>query len=151
MRKLQWWGRAISPYDDVIDGRMILDRIDEIELGHIDDEAEFRPDTMSCEDSVEHGVLCELRNGIGERHCRDGVTLIRESYFRDHIKQEYEDAGSEYYEYNPNTCRHELVPWSDLMQRLPFSHIDWEAVAQAEQYGYLSLEFKGTTYYYREP
>ena len=153
MVKLDWYGLKVTPWDDVIDGRKILDRIEEIEGDQVTDEGEEIPDDEWPEDvRTERRVLAELVEAIGEQACRDGVTLIRESHFRDYIEEFYADCGSEYHEERGHP-HYDMrrVPWDELMSRAPFKFIDWDAVADDEQSDYQETTFEGTTYYYLEP
>lgn len=157
MEKLDWFGLAVSPYDDMINGRKILERIEEIESEHMDEEGEVHGiGIWSKDDRDEWTTLTGLVAEIGEQHCRNGVILIRENHLRDHIKEEYDEIGGELYEYNSRypgrgEPQYRHVPWDELMNRPPFSCIDWDRVASECESDYSIVEFEGTTYYYEEP
>lgn len=80
-------------------------------------------------------LLDELR-GSGGDHQWEGdwfpVTLIRDSYFQDYAQEMAEDIGAISGD----------ASW-------PKNHIDWESAAQELQIDYSSVEFDGTTYWYR--
>lgn len=151
MEKLDWHGLKISPWENIIDGRMILDRIEEIESGQVTDTGDEIPGTEWPDDArTEHRVLGELVYEIGEQSCRNGVTLVRESYLTEHIRDEHLEIGPEFWEQDPD-CRWEKlirVSRDELYQRSPFNKIDWEAVAEEHRSDYSIVEFLGTTYYY---
>lgn len=156
MEKLDWhWlGLKVSPYDDVIDTRTIVARIEEIESEQITGEGDEIPPAEWPDDiRDEHRVLLELAEEIGEIACRDGVTLVRDSHFAEHIQDEFLEIGPEYHEQDPNVRWHSLIPVSreELFSRDPFKFIDWDAVAEDHWSNYSQVEFLGTTYLYLEP
>lgn len=156
MNKLDWHGLKVDPWQDTIDARDIAKRIEEIEFDHMVD-GEFDVSTWEPDEAHEYRVLTELLNELPDNAARYGMTMIRESYFRDHIREEYGEIGPELYELRSRsgnaTWDMELtrVPWDELMSRRPFSCIDWDAVAEECRSDYTSVEFEGTTYYYQEP
>jgi hypothetical protein len=102
-------------------------------------------------DSVEWHGLAEIVDEIGDVACRDGVTLVHERYFRDHIKDGYMEIGGEYHEYSHKGHKMVHVPLGELYSRPPFNRIDWDAVASDEESYYSQTEIDGDTYYYLEP
>lgn len=156
MDRLDWYGRPVSPYEIVIDGRQILERIEEIESEHTDDQGEVASaDAWVPADAEEYRTLCELRDEVGEDACRNGVTLVRENHFEDYVRDEFLEIGPELYEYRSKSGRaswnleYVRVPLDELFMRLPFSKIDWSDVA-LEQWSYYSqTTFTGILYLYR--
>jgi hypothetical protein len=144
----------IDPNADVISGRKILDRMEELESEHWDpDTDETIPrERWDVDANNEWVILSDLVEEIGEQACRNGVTLIRESYFRDYVKDEYREIGGEYYEAErPYGYAYVRIPSEELYRRSPFNHIDWDAVAEDERSGYSIVEYNDVTYYYQEP
>lgn len=139
--------------DDLVDTRKLIERIEELELDHMDGDGIMTDvglwDTV---ERVEYRGLAGLVEKIGEEACRDGVTLIHEAYFRDHIKEEYLEIGGEYHEEVPRSNgKMRYVPLVELYSRRPFNSIDWDAVASDEESDYSQVEIDGATYYYQEP
>lgn len=73
----------------------------------------------------------EIDNNAGDS-ARDGVGLIRDSYFEDYARETAEDIGAIGRD----------APW-------PACHIDWEAAAEALQQDYSTVDFDGVTYWVR--
>jgi len=91
----------------------------------------------ACE--IELGKFSDLASQIGCDDDPDSLeswannyepTLIAEDYFEEYARELAEDVGA-------------------LSNDWPASYIDWEAAAVALQMDYTSVEFDGTTYYYR--
>jgi len=135
--------------DDLIDTRDIVARIGEIELDNTDDEGELTPqDQWSVEDRAEHRGLTEVLDEVGDE-AGHGVTLISDHHFTDYIKDLHLEIGSELYEFNPGTYRHERISREELFSRSPFNRIDWDEVADDHRSDYSILEIDGRTYYYQ--
>lgn len=109
----------VDSNQDILDIRDIIDRYEELR-SELDDLTD---------------LIDELR-GSGGDHQWEGdwfpVTLIRDSYFQDYAQETAEDSGA----INRDS------PW-------PNNHIDWESAARELQIDYESVEFDGTTYWYR--
>lgn len=149
MEKLDWYGRPVTPYDDIIDSRNIQARIDEILWDHTLDEGEVTPvSEWSDSDRAEYQALSELMEELPEDAGTDGVTLIHEAYFTRHIQEEHLEIGPEFHEQDPECRWEKLIPVSrdDLFSRSPFKFINWEAVAGDHWSDYSQVEFLGTTY-----
>lgn len=73
----------------------------------------------------------EIDNNAGD-NARDGVGLIRDSYFEDYAREMAEDIGAIGRD----------APW-------PACHIDWEAAAEALQQDYSTVDYDGVTYWVR--
>lgn len=146
----------ISNNEDIMDSRDICERITELEsevtsvtmaasnlsdeqwddlsenqrAQHIHTMAEAGND-----DAVEYTTLKKIVEEIdnyGGDNAEDGVTLIRDTYFKDYAQELAEDI-----------C--EMGKATDW----PFRCIDWQQAARELKMDYTSLEFDGITYYYR--
>lgn len=119
----------ISNDEDILDSRDIDARIAELEEMQDDD------DWKGSEEKEELENLCRLRDDL-EGYCSDwkyGVTLIRDSYFREYAEELVKDIG-------------------DLPKDLPWyieSNIDWKGVADDVRQDYTSGDFDGVTYWAR--
>lgn len=69
----------------------------------------------------------------GSDEWEDGVTLVRETYFRDYAQELAEDIGD---------IDFRKLSW-------PLTCIDWEQAARELQYDYTGADFAGVTYYFR--
>lgn len=144
--------RTLSNYDDIIDGREILERIEELES-----EAGACPmcdgsgrnisaACVICEGSgevpnLDENEQTELKtlqafaeevDSVGGDSCRDGATLIRDSYFEFYAQELAEDIGAIDHDATwPNNC------------------IDWEYAARELQYDYSTVDFDGVNYWVR--
>lgn len=111
----------ISNYDDIIDSRDIIARIEELEGTEDADELE------ELERLKELAAQCE---GYGD--WQYGETLIRESYFEEYAQQLAEDIGA----IDPN------ANW-------PNNCIDWERAARELKMDYTVVAFDGVSYLIR--
>ena len=119
----------ISKFDDVIDVRDIIARVEElreVETPDEDEAAELKTLTAFLED---------LKGNGGDEQWEGDwypVTLIRDSHFRDYAEELAEDIGAINSDATwPNNC------------------IDWDRAARELQVDYSSAEFEGVTYWYR--
>jgi hypothetical protein len=124
----------ISNYDDIIDSRDVIARIEHLEgLAEYDEDEELISSGLDEDEAAELESLRDLASqGEVDREWRHGVTLIRETYFTDYVKEFAEDTGA------VSDC----VKW-------PFNHIDWEAAADELKSDYDTYEFGDVTYYAR--
>jgi hypothetical protein len=76
--------------------------------------------------------LIVLREDCGSSEWRDGVALIRDTYFRDYAMELADDLG--------------MLPKNYTW---PTSCIDWDQAARELQMDYSSCDFYGVTYWYR--
>ena len=127
----------ISKYDDVIDSRDVIERIEELE-GEIEALVENDVLTMDQQDELEElrtelTTLEDLQSEC-EDYCDDwqhGCTLISDSYFVEYCKEMLEDCG-------------------DLPRNLPpYIVIDWTATANNIKVDYTEVDFDGVTYLVR--
>jgi antirestriction protein len=139
--------REISNFDDIIDSRDVIARIEALEsdietLAEMreretlteEEQGELRDLAATVEDNA--GELAILRalaeegNGVGDWEF--GATLIRDSYFVDYAQELAEDIGA--------------LPadagW-------PAYCIDWERAARDLQMDYTSVDYDGVTYWVR--
>lgn len=118
---------AITNWDDIIDSRDIIDRLEE--LDNLAEDGELSP-----EDAEELAALRKLYEE-GEGVTEDwsyGATLVRETYFRDYARELAEEIGA--------------IP--DDMD-WPCCHIDWDAAADSLAIDYTEVDFDGVTYLVR--
>lgn len=144
------------PHGETIDTRNLIDRIEELETENQD--LDYHVKSLSewlQEDREEYQLLVDLIGEVRAGSDEDpvhGVTLIREDYFTQHIKEECAELGGEYYQYDDRRCGnfgYHLIPFDKLIERMPFKHIDWEAVADEERADYNEVEYDGYTYLHR--
>ncbi len=148
--------KSISNTDDVIDGRDIVARIDELEeLEDAVNDAQDELDSANAEDGDDPEKLKEalasaqqdfdeelqkelkiLREIVDEAgsELRHGEALIRDSYFERHARELAEDVGD---------------MSSKQASRWPFTCIDWEKAADELKQDYTSVDFDGVTYWTR--
>jgi len=126
---------TISNYDDVIDSRDIINRIEELEneLQEFLDESEEN----TAENFPEWEELKSLRTLAAEcsslsADWKYGETLIRYNYWEEYVKEMLEDCGD-----IPNN-----IPW--------YIVIDWETTADNISQDYALVEFDGVEYYIRK-
>lgn len=133
-------------YEDVIDVRDIIERVEELreerdDFEHDEDGDRLDHDWAKAwpEDAEELNTLEELLgdikgNGGDEQWEGDWypVTLIRDSYFKDYAQELADDMGALPKEYSwPSSC------------------IDWDQAARELRMDYTSTEIDGVTYWYR--
>lgn len=127
----------ISNRDDIIDSRDIVEKIKEYEseLEDIPEEDTKARDEWSDENQEDYKALLRMVDeidGYSGDSAKDGVTLIRDSYFETYCQEFAEDIGAINKDSSwPNNC------------------IDWEKAARELQMDYTSLEFDGVTYWFR--
>jgi antirestriction protein len=119
----------ISKFDDLIDIRDVIARVEE--LRDID-----QPDVDELRELASLNDFLEECKGNGGDEQWEGdwypVTCIRDSYFENYAQELAEDIGS---------------IKSDA--QWPYTCIDWEKAARELQMDYTSVEFDGITYWVR--
>lgn len=124
---------APTKYDDIIDSRDIIARVEEIE--------EFKESEglISNDDQEELMLLSnfleELKGNGGDEQWRGDwypVTLVRDSYFKEYAQELAEDIGA--------------IPADNAW---PCTCIDWDQAARELRMDYTSAEFDGVTYWFR--
>jgi len=133
---------TISKYDDIIDIRDVIARVEHLRAlrtpGPVDlgeDDNAIAQDDLFAELTELESLLDDLRgNGGDEQWEGDWYpgALIRDSHFRDHARDLAEDTG----------MLNESSRW-------PYTCIDWDQAARELRMDYSSTEFNGTTYWYR--
>lgn len=114
----------ISNADELIDSREVIERIAELEgivLRAPDDDDELdalRALTDEASDYADDWA--------------DGVTLVRDSYFKEYAQEYAEDIGAINAE----------VAW-------PYSCVDWDRAADELRMDYTAVEYDGVTYWVR--
>jgi len=145
----------VSNSADIIDSRDIVERIEGIEEALSCDECggptNLAGDLLVCEDEDcnaerpvsdderdEHDVRAELLalveeiEGYSGDTARDGITLIRDSYFKEYAQELAEDTGA-----------------IGSERQWPTYCIDWEWAARELQQDYSAVEYDGVTYWVR--
>lgn len=125
----------ITEFEDVLDSRTIIERIQELEEreAELSEATEDDDDQFTDEESQELADLRELaQQGETVADWVHGVTLVRDSYWVDYAKEYAEDT---------------VLGLTDV--NWPHTHIDWDAAAADLQTDYTSLEFRDVTYWAR--
>lgn len=122
---------------DVIDSRDVIKRIDIYRDALAAEGLDKKSETAKAQKA---GMLDELKElqellkledqASGSPDWIYGETLIRDSYFEDYAKNFAEDIGA-----------------IERNSRWPARHIDWKAAADALKQDYMSVEFRGETYW----
>lgn len=131
----------IDKYQDVMDSRDIIERIEEleslreeaIEAGENLDDMGRAWGVFSTGEQEELVTLKALaEEASGSPDWQYGETLIRDSYFEEYAQELAEECG--------------MIPdglsW-------PMTYIDWKQAARELQYHYISVDFDGVTYWIR--
>ena len=128
---------TISNFDDVIDSRDVIARIEELESkllnedGEIDTANEDENYRDACGELAALQALADEASGYAA-DWRYGETLIRDSYFKDYAMELAEDIGAINRDATwPNTC------------------IDWDQAARELKMDYSAVGFDGVTYWIR--
>jgi hypothetical protein len=121
----------ISNYDDTIDVRDIISRVENLEA----DEAAAEPEYVE-ELPTLRALLDELKGYGGDEQWQGDwypVTLVRDSHFKAYAQELAEDCGD--------------IDFATLAW--PLTCIDWDQAARELRMDYSSVEFGGVTYWYR--
>ena len=145
-----------TDHDKIIDSRNILSHMDDMEAEHWDESTEAAkpmylwPADRREEYRAYEDMLAEIREQSGDKDLSvngDAVILIREDQFTWWIRQEVEDTyGGDLYAAKKPFGEPERLTWSEIMDRFPFDHIDWEAAAEDQRAHYGELTFGKHTY-----
>lgn len=119
---------------DTIDVRDVIGRYESVEDAISASDA----DTVSADTLAEAltlgALLDELKGNGGDEEWRGDwypITLIRDSYFPDYVRELLEDCG-------------------DIPRNLPhYIEIDWQATARNIRMDYMACEIDGVMYWYR--
>lgn len=132
---------TISRYDDVIDSRDVIERIEELES--VRDAAEeaasveghsFGAEPFGADEREELAALEKLAEEASgyAPDWQHGATLIRDSYFEEYARELAEEL-----------C---LVDENTVW---PHSCIDWKQATRELQMDYTAVDFDGVTYWIR--
>jgi len=135
--------RDIDNTQDILDGRDVLKRFEELDSERADleaavNDAENDEDRAAAKDAFDEWPDADewqaLKDFTDDANSEwwHGETLIRESYFEDYARALAEDIGA------LKDCDH----W-------PANCIDWEHAARELMQDYYSADFDGVTYYFR--
>ena len=131
---------TISKFDDVIDSRDVIARIEELtdeRDAYNDPDNEDAPQNWSednpddAEELIALVALAEEASGYAA-DWKHGETLIRDSYFKDYAMELAEDIGA-----------------IDRDAKWPHICIDWDQAARELQQDYSAVDFDGVTYWVR--
>jgi hypothetical protein len=125
-------------YEDIIDVRDLIERVDELRQERDDAETvgEWEASDECGELAFLESVLADLEGNGGDEQWEGSWypgTLIRDSYFGDYAQELAEDVCSD-------TISN--ASW-------PLTCIDWERAARELRMDYTSTEIDGVTYWYR--
>ena len=131
--------------DDVIDSRDIIEAIEE--LGELSQD-DVMPSTRHAYVMLE-ALLAELRKLAEDYDTdtpEDGMTLVRDSYFKDHAREMVEECG--YFTTNADRDRFGSATTVDF-NAWPYRCIDWQQVADELRQDYTAVLFDGVAYWVR--
>lgn len=136
--------------DHVIDTRSIVAHMADMQAEQWNEQADevrpmYRwPEDRRAEYRAYEDILAEVRQQSGDAELTDnrGTVLIREDRFTWWIKEETEDTyGGDLYAVKEINGQPEVLTWSEVTDRFPFDHIDWEAAADEQRSHYGELTF----------
>ncbi len=123
--------KEISNTDDIIDSRDVIARIEALKSER--DAAESQSVWENSGEASELEALEALASKAeGSPDWNYGVTLIRDSYFRDYAEQLADDIGA-----------------IDRNANWPVNCIDWDEAAGQLKVDYFQVDFGGVTYWIR--
>ena len=138
----------ISKFDNIIDSRDVIARIEELEGYRDDSEDEETEDTFTDKDGKAHKETAYWNEDTAEELAilqafadegeslsdwHHGVTLIHDDYFEEYAEEFANDIGA-----------------IDRKENWPCNHIDWEAAADELKQDYTAIEFDGETFWGRD-
>lgn len=129
---------TITHFDDIIDVRNIIARVEELEAemqGEIPDGSTWAGSDEESELATLQALLADLQGMGGDEQWRGDwypVTLVRDSYFKDYAQELADDIGA--------------IPAGASW---PCTCIDWDQAARELRMDYSSVEFDGVTYWTR--
>ncbi len=128
---------TISNFDDVIDSRDVIARIEELEGEVLNDDGVIDQSNEDADYRDKCGELAALQALADEASgyaadWQHGETLIRDSYFKDYAMELADDIGA-----------------IDNNASWPLTCIDWDQAARELQMDYSAVDFDGVTYWIR--
>ena len=125
---------SVDNWQDIIDSRDVIARIEELESEIEDAESEDSPDDELLADLREELAPLQALASEGEGYYdwQHGAILIRDSYFVEYARQLADDCG--------------MTRDSD---KWPYTCIDWERAASELQQDYSCIDFDGVDYWVR--
>lgn len=141
---------------EVIDSRNVAQRLDDMANEHVDDEGEAIaveswPKVAQAEHAALTGLLDDISanvdNGWDLSANGDCLTLVRDTYLADYVKDYYADTYGGDLHTKDTYGREVDLSWSDLMDREPFTWLDWDKVADAWRDRCAEIDYHGVTYY----
>ena len=120
---------SISNYDDVLDSRDIIERIEELEFLDATDGDDT--ESFSGRDELKSLRTLAAECSSLSADWEYGEVLIRYSYWENYVREMLEDCGD-----IPND-----LPW--------YIAVDWETTADNISQDYSIVEFNGIDYYIR--
>ena len=137
----------ISKYDDIIDSRQVIERIDELTeaIGETDACVQADGDECHCGMPLDSHDVDEERDelaalkALAEEASTSpdwtyGEALVRDSYFKTYAEELADDIGA---------------VDQDLSNRWPYTYIDWEQAARELQQDYMAVDYDGVMYWIR--
>lgn len=137
----------ISNKDDIIDSRDVIARIEELQDEKTDLEQQ-RDEAVDADKETAEAALADWIDDFGDElkallalqgeaegysDWRHGVALIRDSHFKDYVRELAEELHGD---------KMRSAEW-------PFDCIDWEKAATELQQDYTSVDFDGVDYWVR--
>lgn len=123
---------SIQNTEDIIDSREVIARIETLEEMADADRNYWETDDSEAERDELDALTALAAEGATFEDWSYGVTLVRESHFKDYAMDFAEDIGA----VSPNAS------W-------PNTCIDWDQAARELRMDYTSVDFDGITYYGR--
>lgn len=143
----------ISSDDDRIDTRDVIARIDWLTCDHTDEDSGEVLGPAHWSDGAEWEEYVLLRDLLAavDSNSRsgldDGITLVRETAWRDYVIDWYADTwGGEWFTRDERTFREHQLTWNEITSRSPFNAIDWDQVARDDLTGHSQITFGGVDY-----
>lgn len=139
----------------IIDTRSIAQRLDDMADEWISDEGEaIVMSEWSAVAQAEYAALtklldevgCNVDNGWDLSANGDSLTLVRETYVADYVRDYYADTYGGDLHTEGRFGIMTRLKWDDLMDREPFKWLDWDAVAKGWKDGRAEVEYHGVTY-----
>lgn len=128
----------VDNYQDILDSRDVIARIDELKSMIEAYEDEDEDNDLDADDAIEYREELTKLEALAEEaagYASDwtyGEALIRNSYFETYAEELADDLVEGFRE-----------------MRWPLNHIDWKAAAEELQQDYTEIDFDGVAYWIR--